>query len=465
MSSSPRSRTVVELTSINVVDLHDRAPATTLRLGVFSSLDAASAWLRTVVDADPHTQLHERSVRRFTAAGLVLDCSWRSRRTVVFDERAEVVGELPRGVDRLWGGRKPETCRYQIGDIVAFVDDRVLRVGVVCALPPSPNEARRVGWVTRGHDVYRVGLVEPHDDLAYEQVPEALLITVAADWVDDGHYEALQKRLAASRGAKGPLMPNRLPASTITASAPETSILVESSRSEGAGGVLTLSGGGATTTRRPHVALPPGVLVRGHVRGALHLFGLHEILSGWALPVPGTLQLDRPIITDGARLPFTVAIIGGGRLEGSFEVSAVLDAYGRPEILVDVRLRGEDREDEEPETDAEDASSALDVDDDPTTCRSAVIVLGDESREPEPGPLRPLLTRPTIAKAINQRIRIDRRTVLLTAVPEHPERLAVTATTAKGERLVGTIEISLAIWRDGKVGMNCLMQVEIALAR
>jgi hypothetical protein len=467
MSSNPRAcRTVVELTSTSIDNLHDRAPAASSRLGVFSSLGAANAWLRSFVGTGRQARRHERSVTRFTATELVLDCACRSRRTIVFDERADVVGELPRGVDRPWSGREPDNCRYQIGDIVAFVDDRVLRVGVVCALPPSPNEARRVGWVTRGDDVCRVGLVELHDDHAYEQVPEALLIPVPQHWVDDGHYEALQKRLAASRGPKGPALPSRLPASPVAASDAETHILVESSRSEGAGGVLTLSGDGTSTEWRRHVALPPGVLVGGHVRGPLHLPGIHEILSGWALTVPGTLQFERPVITDGTGLPFTVAIIGCGRLEGTFEMSAVLDAAGRPEILADVRRRGEDLEDEELESGAEDASTAqddgaFDFDDDPRTCRSAVIVLGDESREPEPGPLKAFLTKRAIAKAINRRIRIDRLTVQVSSVSGHPDRLGVTARTASGERLAGMISIELAIWTDGKVGMNCLMRVEV----
>ncbi|MFI5299738.1 MAG: hypothetical protein ACHREM_16755 [Polyangiales bacterium] len=403
---------------------------------------------------------------RYGASELVRDFAWRSRRTIVFDERAEVVGELPLGVDRLWGGREPESCRYHVGDIVAFVHDRVARVGVICSLPPSPDEARRVGWTTRGHDVYRVGVVEPHDDLAYEHVPEALLIPVPHHWVDDGHYKALQGRLAASRGPKGPALPNRLAASPVAPTSMETTILVESSSSDGAGRVLALSGGGTTTDWRRHVALPPGVLVHGHVRGPLHLFGLHEVISGWALPVPGTLQLERPIISSGPGLPFTVAIVGGGKLEGTIEMSAVLDADARPEILVEVRRRGADLEDDGLEGDAEDASAALDeaafdIDDDPRTCRNAVIVLGDESREPEPGPPRPLLTRRAIARAINRRIRIARGSVRVSSVAGHAERLDVTATTASGERLVGTISIELAIWRDERVGANCMMRVDV----
>ncbi|MFI5297981.1 MAG: hypothetical protein ACHREM_07765 [Polyangiales bacterium] len=398
---------------------------------------------------------------------MIVDCAWRSRRTIVLDESAEIVGELPRCVDRLWGGREPNACRYQIGDLIAFVDDRVARVGVVCALPPSPAEARRVGWTTRGDDVYRVGVVELNDELAYERVPDALLIPVPQHWVDDAHYASLKTRLAASRGTTGPVMRNWRVAASVTKFDAETHVLVENGAIDPAEGALTLGGGGRTTEFRNGVVLPKGVLVRGHVRGPLTCGALHEIVSWWApRAVPTTLRVSHKGFTDVPGLPFTIAIGDGPDFEGMFELRAADDSEGRPEILIDVRCRGDEGEDDELEATCESDAVALEdagleVDDDPRTCRSAVIVLGDESREPAPGSRTPFLTKRGVSKEIKRRIRIDKRSVTLAPVAERADQLRVAATTIGGKRAEGTISIALSLHGEGGVETCCVMRVEV----
>lgn len=76
----------------------------------------------------------------------------------------------------------------------------VYQVGVVLALPCSPDRARRTGWVTLGDDVYLVGMLDkngsPESD-DHEHMPEALLFPTGHE-VPEELRSALGRRFAGS---------------------------------------------------------------------------------------------------------------------------------------------------------------------------------------------------------------------------------------------------------------------------
>ncbi len=151
-----RRRTVVELTEVRVEPaLVDGAHAPSTRRGIFTSFATASAWLHSRVrdDRDDDDLLY------FTAQEVLLDRPRRVCNSVVYDRNGNLRGEVSRGIERPWGGREPSACAYKPGDVVGLVSD-AYRVGVVLALPPSPDEARRWSDVTLGDALYLVGVLD-----------------------------------------------------------------------------------------------------------------------------------------------------------------------------------------------------------------------------------------------------------------------------------------------------------------
>jgi hypothetical protein len=188
----PRS-TVVELTRVAVeAPLVDGARSWTRRLGIFSAFEPAADWVQRAVveNADD-----DYGLLYYEATEIVVDYGERRCRSLIYGRDGAVRGEVSGAVERPWGGRPPESCRFRRGDVVGFVG-HVYRVGVVLGLPPSPAEAHRLSGITIGDDRFLVGLLsddgspETND---HEHPHEAHLFPVEHE-LPDGMRAALARR-------------------------------------------------------------------------------------------------------------------------------------------------------------------------------------------------------------------------------------------------------------------------------
>lgn len=193
------SRLVIELTETSVdMSLVDHARAFTNRLGVFSTLERASAWLAS--EAIPKAD-DEDGILYYEAHEIALDPDPRDSErpacaTWIFDRNGRRRGLLRGNMEERWSGRGPSTCKFKPRDLVGFVYGNEYRVGVVMGLPLSAEEARRFEAEAWEEDVYLVGLLGPgevyeHDD--HDHPHEAYLFAVEHD-VPEELRAALQRR-------------------------------------------------------------------------------------------------------------------------------------------------------------------------------------------------------------------------------------------------------------------------------
>jgi hypothetical protein len=145
---------VVEVTKVSVEPpLVDGARAFITRLGVFSKFSGACEWLAKRSEDGPWDGA---GILYYVVDTIVLDEQpMRRVATLVQGGDDQGRGFIPGDIEKPWDGRAPEDCKFQLGQLVGFVDGEQYRIGVVLALPPSPEDVKRVGQVTVGDDVYR----------------------------------------------------------------------------------------------------------------------------------------------------------------------------------------------------------------------------------------------------------------------------------------------------------------------
>ena len=183
---SPQSvaGTVVEVTEVVVEPpLADSAPAFVRRIAICSTFENATICARQ--------KMVERSGDDYALLYYVLDMIilgagslHQTAPTAVFDGSDKLRGMIPGDVEKPWGGRPASECRYSAGDLVGFVCGDVYRVGIVLALPPSPEESCRGGNVTLGDDLYLVGVLDGQgraETNDHEHVAEPMLFAVEHD--------------------------------------------------------------------------------------------------------------------------------------------------------------------------------------------------------------------------------------------------------------------------------------------
>ena len=195
--------TVIELIHVAVESsLRDGRGAFVHRLGLFTSFDKVQAWARKrfqTASDDGDGLVYYR------ADEIVLDYAGRVCRSRIYERDGSIRGETSGGVERPWGGRDSAACKFRPGDIVGLVPNDMYRIGVVLAQPVPPEEARRLGkMVTRGDDVYLVGLVNqdtPLDPERYdhEHMAEGELFDPPPD-VPEELRSALRQRCLGSKG-------------------------------------------------------------------------------------------------------------------------------------------------------------------------------------------------------------------------------------------------------------------------
>ena len=110
----------------------------------------------------------------FKAVEILLDGPEEPNRCVVLDRQGAIRSEVLMEDQVPWQGLPPETCRFGEKDIVAFIQNKRYRLGIVIAMPPSPEEVRGKE-IQLCEDVYYIGLVNPKFLYDHAQVHEALL--------------------------------------------------------------------------------------------------------------------------------------------------------------------------------------------------------------------------------------------------------------------------------------------------
>lgn len=196
-------KTVVEVTEVCVEPpLLDGARAWVKRLGVFSTFENAARFARQRMDE----RSGDSGLLYYSLDMILLDIARRVAPTAIFDGDDKLRGMIPGDSEKPWSGRSPDACKYKQGDLVAFVVGDLYRVGVVLALPPSPEEAERLGNVTVGDDVYLVGLLDAEgspETNEHDHIPRPLLFAVVHE-VSAELRAALGKRFERSGWAKAP---------------------------------------------------------------------------------------------------------------------------------------------------------------------------------------------------------------------------------------------------------------------
>ena len=201
-----RKPTVIELHEVLVEPpLIDGARAWVRRLGLFSTVGTAAAWLaQQIAEKSVGGDPDDYALVYFVADEIVLDIRQRCCGTTVSRRDGSLGGVIPGGVERSWGGRPASECLHKPGDLVGFIYGEQYRVGVVLAQPPTPEEARRLPDVTRGDDQYLVGLLDKDDPFDpdrydHDHVPQPLLFAVPRD-VSDEMRRALRHRCLGRKG-------------------------------------------------------------------------------------------------------------------------------------------------------------------------------------------------------------------------------------------------------------------------
>ncbi len=195
------SGTVVEVTEVLVEPpLVDGTPAHVKRIAICSTFEQAATCARQ--------RITERSgesggIVYYVLDMVILDRARQTVPTAIFGRDDKLRGMIPGDIEKPWQGRRPEDCKYRLGDLVAFVTD-AYRVGVIMGLPPSPEEARQWSDVTVGDNAYLVGLIDRDDPFSadcfdHEHLPEPLLFDPPPD-VPQELREALRHRCLGREG-------------------------------------------------------------------------------------------------------------------------------------------------------------------------------------------------------------------------------------------------------------------------
>ncbi len=186
MRPPTHQRTIVELFETTVYAENGQPPdgvsACRSRAGLFSSLRRARVWLdRTVAASTDNDGC--MVLRYFTATVIALDKTSGHGINIVFDGNGKYRGAFSGTGEEPFLGRTESECLYCPGDMVSLIYDEHYRIGIILARPPSPDETK--AWnirasgcpITRGDDVYLVGLLNPRgpDSDDHDHVPECLL--------------------------------------------------------------------------------------------------------------------------------------------------------------------------------------------------------------------------------------------------------------------------------------------------
>jgi len=180
--------TVVEVTEVLVESpLVDGAQALVRRLAVCSTFENAAICAR---QAMTERSGETSGILYYVLDMIILDTAHQMAPTAVFGGDDKLRGMIPGDIEEPWGGH--EGCAFKLGDLVGFVSGGLYRIGVVLALPPTPEEAQRLG-ATLGDDVYLVGVRGLHGNPeTNEHVPQPLLFPVEEAAPETG--TALKKR-------------------------------------------------------------------------------------------------------------------------------------------------------------------------------------------------------------------------------------------------------------------------------
>jgi hypothetical protein len=169
-------------------------------LGCYTSLEAASAWIRGSgfrksfdANAEVERLLFVQGVER------LLDMGHRDRLAyVTISPAGDVLERVSIYEDFL--GRHPSSCRWQRGDIAGCVYQGCYRIGVVLALPLSVDwlHAQSGPGTSARDDVYLIGL--PGDADEHHHAHEATMFEPLAEVPEE-----LRRRLA-ERSSKYPVI-------------------------------------------------------------------------------------------------------------------------------------------------------------------------------------------------------------------------------------------------------------------
>ena len=201
-------RIVIELTQVSVEPpLTDGARARDHKLGVFSAMETATAWLaQQIAEESVGGDDTDYALLYYVADEIVLDIRLRCSGTTVFNRDGSTRGVIPGGIERPWGGRPASECRFTAGDLVGFVYDERYRIGIVLAQPSTPEEGKRWGELTLGDDVYLVGVLDKDGNPEcndHDHVAECQLFPVEHE-IPSELRAALGKRFENSGWAKVP---------------------------------------------------------------------------------------------------------------------------------------------------------------------------------------------------------------------------------------------------------------------
>jgi hypothetical protein len=180
--SDPALRTIFRLQAVVTrAPFGDGAQVELRKLGCYTSMDAARAWIRGSdfrkifePDAEVERLLFIQGVEE------ALDLGHREH---VAQLTISPAGDLleSMSIHRAFLGREPSSCRWHRGDIAGCVHQRRYRIGIVLALPPSGAWLRaqcRPG-ITSLDDVYLLGFAG--DDLEHHHPTEAVMFEPLAE--------------------------------------------------------------------------------------------------------------------------------------------------------------------------------------------------------------------------------------------------------------------------------------------
>lgn len=150
-------RLIYHLKSIIVVaPFEDESRVEEPSLGYFSTPQSAIDWIRQEGPnhVDDETRLLTYHLVEYKI-DVGPDSFWKLSG---ISPEGRVLGSTTVGdEDTPWEGREASTCRWKVGNVLAMAAYGEYRVGVVTALPPSPELAKDRGWKLDAlDDVYLV---------------------------------------------------------------------------------------------------------------------------------------------------------------------------------------------------------------------------------------------------------------------------------------------------------------------
>lgn len=140
-------------------------------LGFFTSIERAEVFLRLGVESGQVGWFELKSepfVLGYQLAEWALDDARALHRRCYYAPDGRCQGDEPMDEEpQPWAGRLPETCRFKVGDIVQVMAYNTIDVGIVAALPLSPEQVNNINarakskgvWVDQSEDRYFIWLV------------------------------------------------------------------------------------------------------------------------------------------------------------------------------------------------------------------------------------------------------------------------------------------------------------------